>query len=170
MNYYLAKGLSINDVMQFLNPLPTSLRCLLLRLQHWRHKIINPLQPLNRDVIYGRSLNVSIKRQNIQTLYKCSLLTTVNRGLKLLFFLFTGNTENGSGVADELDRAPIDAFKEKKVTFQQNHKVFGEDEKGVIRCQFHQHVISSFYMRRSQKRKKTVKSSASLCTFRICAY
>jgi hypothetical protein len=42
---------------------------------------------------------------------------------------FLGNTENG--MADELDRAPIDAFKEKKVTFEQNHKVFGEDEKGT---------------------------------------
>ncbi len=86
INYFLAKGLSINDVIQFLNPLPSSLCCLLLRLQHWSHKIIDPLQPLNSDVIYGRPLNVSIMRQSIQSIYQCSLLTTVNRGLKLLFF------------------------------------------------------------------------------------
>jgi hypothetical protein len=55
---------------------------------------------------------------------------------------FLGNAENG--MAEELDRAPIDAFKEKKVTFEQNHKVFGEDEKGIYKIHYNlilQHFI-----------------------------
>jgi hypothetical protein len=41
-------------------------------------------------------------------------------------FLISGKAENSS-IHDELERAPIDAFKEKKVTFEDNHKVFGDD-------------------------------------------
>ncbi len=44
------------------------------------------------------------------------------------FFQKLGNAENSS-ISDELERAPIDAFKEKKVTFEENPHVFGEEKK-----------------------------------------
>jgi hypothetical protein len=36
-------------------------------------------------------------------------------------------------------------------------------------CQFHQHFTRSFYTRRSQKHKNTVKSSVSFYAFGLCA-
>ena len=55
-----------------------------------------------------------------------SINSIVSAVLKLPTVFLSGTAENSS-VSDELERAPIDAFKEKKVTFEENHKVFGDD-------------------------------------------
>ena len=55
-----------------------------------------------------------------------SIYSIVSAVLKLPSVFLSGTAENSS-VSDELERAPIDAFKEKKVTFEENHKVFGDD-------------------------------------------